>query len=90
MNKGLVVIITYACTHTRNHYVLLYIRLESVINYDQVHSYMLYSVNYSIVQCKTQLGLLAQSVERGADNAKVVSSSLTQTSIFSLLSSSFK
>ena len=51
---------------------------------------MLYSVNYSIAQCQTQLGLLAQSVERGADNAKVVSSSLTQTNVFSLLSSSFK
>ena len=29
-----------------------------------------------------QHGLLAQSVERGADNAKVVSSSLTQTNFF--------
>ena len=28
------------------------------------------------------MGLLAQLVERGADNAKVVSSSLTQTNVF--------
>ena len=56
-----------------------------------MHTYIVMYIYVLIAYCYhdnyyTQAGLLAQSVERGADNAKVVSSNLTQTIFLSSLS----